>query len=420
MAAPTTADADVAVVGIGWDEGTTSRSGARMGPRALREASTMYAFQRDAEPFWDGEAGVELLGGIRWADCGDVALGPMWSPERYHNAVVDKLQPIMSSGLFPVTLGGDHSIGYPVLKALYQARGGKPVHLVQFDTHMDYWDEEGGSRFSHASPIIRSHEAGFLSGLTQYGIRSLHTPGDNIALARSRGAHIFWCQQAKDMLVDDLVEHLPKGGDVYITFDIDALDPAIAPGTGTPEPGGFSYYEAKDILLGRLRPLQRGRHGPRRGGAAVRRPRPGHGPARGPADPRHGGRRVPQARDADVSGTAYAAARDPRDGGVDRLDRRRRVGDLEHESLERLALEVDGDRPLGVVHVPELVAAVHQHRDRPPPRSRAARRSARRPATVRARRRGHRGAHPSRARAARSMRLRKAQSTSRPEIVTLS
>ena len=192
---------------------------------------------------------MELLGGIRWADTGDVALGPMWSPERYHNAVIDKLRPLMESGVFPVTLGGDHSIGYPVLKALYQSRGNKPVHLVQFDTHMDYWEEEGGSRFSHASPIIRSHEAGFIDGLTQYGIRSLHTPGDNIALAKSRGAHIFWCQQAKDMRAEDLVEHLPKGGDVYITFDIDALDPAIAPGTGTPEPGGFSYYEAKDILL---------------------------------------------------------------------------------------------------------------------------------------------------------------------------
>ena len=152
----------------------------------------MYAFQRDAEPFWDGEAGVELLGGVRWADCGDVALGPMWSPERYHNAVVDKLQPLMEAGLFPVTLGGDHSIGYPVLKALYQARGGKPFHLVQFDTHMDYWDEEGGQRFSHASPIIRSHEAGLLAGLTQYGIRSLHTrrrqhrPGQE-----PRGAHLL-------------------------------------------------------------------------------------------------------------------------------------------------------------------------------------------------------------------------------------
>jgi len=249
IAAPTTAQADVAVVGIPWDLGTTSRSGARMGPRALRELSTLWAFQQDGETLYDGEAGVELLGGVRWADCGDVPVGPMWSPERYHNAVLDKLLPILRTGLFPVTLGGDHSIGYPVLKALHQSRGGKPVHLVQFDTHMDYWDSEGGSRFSHASPIIRSHEAGFIDGLTQYGIRSLHTAGDNIALAKSRGAHIFWCQQAKDMLAADLVKHLPPGGDVYITFDIDALDPAIAPGTGTPEPGGFTYYEAKEILL---------------------------------------------------------------------------------------------------------------------------------------------------------------------------
>ena len=298
---PTTTDADVAVVGVGWDEGTTSRSGARMGPRALREASTMYAFQHDAEPFWDGEAGVELLGGVRWADCGDVALGPMWSPERYHNAVVDRLRPIMKAGLFPVTLGGDHSIGYPVLKALYQSRGGKPVHLVQFDTHMDYWDEESGSRFSHASPIIRSHEAGFLSSLTQYGIRSLHTAGDNIALAKSRGARIFWCQQAKDMLVDDLIEHLPKGADVYITFDIDALDPAIAPGTGTPEPGGFTLLRGQGHPARRVRPLQCGGHGPRRGRADVRRSRAGHGAARGPSDPGHGGSRVPPPRRSRVS-----------------------------------------------------------------------------------------------------------------------
>jgi len=246
---PTMAAADVAVVGIGWDEGTTNRSGARMGPRALREASTLWAFQNGLEPFWDGEAGVELLGGVRWADCGDVALGPMWSPERYHNAVVDKMRPLIESGVFPVTLGGDHSVTYPVLKALSQARGGKPFQLVQFDTHMDYWDQEGGQRYSHASPIIRSDESGWLAGLTQYGIRSLHTSGDNIALARSRGAHIFWCEQAKDTRVEELVEHLPVGADTYITFDIDALDPAIAPGTGTPEPGGFSYYEAKAILL---------------------------------------------------------------------------------------------------------------------------------------------------------------------------
>jgi agmatinase len=246
---PTASQADVAVIGIPWDEGTTNRSGARMGPRALREASTLWGFQQDQEPLFDGEAGVTLLGGVRWADCGDVALGPMWAAERYHNAVGERLLPLLRTGLFPVTLGGDHSITYPVLKALSESRQGEPFQLVQFDTHMDYWEEEGGQRYSHASPIIRAHEAGWLSGLTQYGIRSLHTRGDNIALAQSRGARIFWCEQAKDTRVDELVEHLEPGVDTYITFDIDALDPAIAPGTGTPEPGGFSYYEAKAILL---------------------------------------------------------------------------------------------------------------------------------------------------------------------------
>ena len=249
VAAPTAADADVAVIGIPWDQGTTSRSGARMGPRALRDTSTMWAFPNGLEALYDGEAQVKLLGGVRWADCGDVALGPMWPAEQFHAAVAARLLPLLEAGLFPITLGGDHSITYPVLNALSEARQGAPFQLVQFDTHMDYWDEEGGQRYSHASPIIRAHEAGLLAGLTQYGIRSLHTRGDNIALAKSRGAHIFWCEQAKDTLVDELVEHLEPGVDTYITFDIDALDPSIAPGTGTPEPGGFSYYEAKAILL---------------------------------------------------------------------------------------------------------------------------------------------------------------------------
>ena len=247
--APTRDEADVAVLGVPWDLGTTSRSGTRMGPRALREASTMWAFRDGLAPLYDGEARVMLMGGVRWADAGDVTLGPMWTRDRYHEAVGARVLPLLEAGVFPVTLGGDHSITYPVLSAVYKARGEKPFQLVQFDTHMDYWDEEGGERYSHASPIIRAHEAGWLSGLTQYGIRSLHTAGDNIALARKRGAHIFWCEQAKDMLPEHLVEHLEPGADVYITFDIDSLDPAIAPGTGTPEPGGFSYYEAKAILL---------------------------------------------------------------------------------------------------------------------------------------------------------------------------
>jgi len=246
---PRRGEADVAVLGVPYDAGTSSRSGARMGPRALREASTNWAFQYAPEPFYDGEAGVYLLGGVSWVDCGDVLLPPAPPTERYHEAVVTRLQPIVEEGFFPLTLGGDHSVAYPVMKAIHRTRGGKPFQLVQFDAHLDYWDDDGGERYTHESSIIRAHEDRMLSGLTQYGIRGVHTAYDNIDLAQERGSHIFWCEQARDTRVEELVEHLEVGADTYITFDIDSLDPAIAPGTGTPEPGGFSYYEAKAILL---------------------------------------------------------------------------------------------------------------------------------------------------------------------------
>ncbi len=145
---PTAADGDVAVLGVPYDEGTTNRPGARMGPRALREASTNWAYRDGTTAFYDGEADAQLLGGVRWVDCGDVDLAPTLSHERRHAAIAERLQPIVAAGLFPVTLGGDHSIAYATLRAVNQARGGAPFELVQFDTHMDYWDERvaNGSR----------------------------------------------------------------------------------------------------------------------------------------------------------------------------------------------------------------------------------------------------------------------------------
>lgn len=241
---PTRADGDVAVLGVPFDEATTSRPGTRYGPRAIREASTMWAYRSGADALYDGEAGAYALGGVRFVDAGDVELGPTWPEERRITAISERVRPLLAAGLLPLVLGGDHSITYPVLAAYGERR----PHLVQLDTHMDYWDEEGGMRYTHASPIIRAHEEGLVSGVSQYGIRGLHTDRDNIELAAARGVRTFWCEQAKRTPVEDLVAHIEPGRPVYITLDIDALDPAIAPGTGTPEPGGFSYYEAKALL----------------------------------------------------------------------------------------------------------------------------------------------------------------------------
>ncbi len=244
VADPRHTDADVAILGIPYDEATTARPGARYGPRAMRDASTNWAYREGTTPFYDGEAGATLLGGVRFVDSGDVDLPPTAQPERSHPLIGARVGRLLEHGLFPVVLGGDHSITYPILKAF----GGRPLHLVQFDTHMDYWHDEGGMLYTHASPIVRSHESGLAQRVTQYGIRGLHTDADQIELAAERGVTTFWCEQAKRTPVEELVAHIEPGEDVYITFDIDALDPSVAPGTGTPEPGGFSYYEAKALL----------------------------------------------------------------------------------------------------------------------------------------------------------------------------
>lgn len=253
IADPAKADGDVAVVGIPWDGGTTSRPGARYGPRALRDISTFWAYRGGDEPFYDGEAGAQILAGVRFVDAGDIDLPPTAPAEVTHPLIAGRVAQLLAAGLFVVVLGGDHSITYPVLQGYAAARragagGARPLHLVQFDTHMDYWDNEGGMRTTHASPIVRSHEDGLVQRITQYGIRGLHTESDQIELARGRGVTTFWAEAAKRTPVEELVAHIEPGEEVYLTFDIDALDPAIAPGTGTPEPGGFSYYEAKAIL----------------------------------------------------------------------------------------------------------------------------------------------------------------------------
>ena len=259
---PAGTEGEVAVIGIPYDEGVTARTGAREGPRALRAMSAQWAYREGAEPFWDGEAGAQLLGGVRFVDTGDVEPAPTAPANVTHPRIAGRVAGVMNAGLFPVVLGGDHSITYPVLRGVNRAReeqvlgravAGRAVHLVHFDTHMDYWDQIGGQPHTHASPIIRAHEAGLVSGITQYGIRGLHTAADNLALARERGVVSFWCEAAKRELreggIDRLVEPIPADAEVWITFDVDCLDPAIAPGTGTPEPGGFGYYEAKALLL---------------------------------------------------------------------------------------------------------------------------------------------------------------------------
>lgn len=254
VAQPTLADGDVAVIGVPYDEGTTGRAGAREGPQALRAISGQWAYREGTEAFWDGETASSLLGGVRFVDAGDVALAPTAPAEVSFPLIGGRVAECLRAGVFPVVLGGDHSITYPVLLGVQQARGPglRPVQLVHFDAHMDYWNDIGGEFFTHASPIIRAHEDELASTIVQYGIRSLHTAADNVELARERGVATFWCQPVQQELrahgIRYLIESVEPDTETWVTFDIDCLDPAIAPGTGVPEPGGFTYYEAKMLL----------------------------------------------------------------------------------------------------------------------------------------------------------------------------
>jgi agmatinase len=254
VAQPSLADGDVAILGVPYDEGTTGRAGAREGPHALRTISGQWAYREGSQAFWDGEAELSLLEGIRFVDAGDVYLPPTAQPEVSFPLIGTRLAELLRVGLFPVVLGGDHSITYPLLLGVERVRGERvpPVQLVQFDAHMDYWNDIGGEFFTHASPIIRAHEDEVAGRIVQYGIRCLHTEADNVELARSRGVVTYWCEPIKEQLKGAgalrLTEAVEPDVDTWITFDIDCLDPAIAPGTGVPEPGGFTYYEARALL----------------------------------------------------------------------------------------------------------------------------------------------------------------------------
>ncbi len=229
--------ADMVVWGVPFDAATSNRPGARFGPQAIRRASAMlegdpqYPFQFD--PF-------EKLAVIDWGDCG-LDYG---RPEDTAKAICSQAAQIIAAGPLLLTLGGDHFVTYPLLQA--HARKYGPLALVQFDAHQDTWNPEAG-RIDHGSFVARAAIEGLIDvkRSIQIAIRS-HAPADH-------GLEIVWGHEIETLGVAGVTERILKRagqGRVYLTFDIDALDPAFAPGTGTPVAGGISTREALMILRG--------------------------------------------------------------------------------------------------------------------------------------------------------------------------
>ncbi len=241
-------DAEVAVLGVPNDMGTQWRSGTRFGPRAIREASTLFSFGHGGA--YDHEDDITYLSQeqVRIVDIGDADIVHTDMNTSHANTEM-AVRKILQMGAMPLILGGDHSISYPCIKAFEEH--GRPIHVVQFDAHLDFVDVRHGVRYGHGNPMRRASQMDHVTGLSQLGIRNVSSSNrQDYEDARAAGSDILSVRQIRAMGKDAVLERIPAGVDYYVTIDIDGFDVSIAPGTGTPSHGGFLYYEVLEMLQG--------------------------------------------------------------------------------------------------------------------------------------------------------------------------
>lgn len=243
-------DADVAILGAPFDFGTQWRAGARFGPRAVREASTLFSFGHAGAYDHEDDA-TYLDGSVRMVDIGDADIIHTKTDES-HEGIQLGVEKILEAQALPVVIGGDHSINIPCVNAFAKdcAKNG-PIHVVQIDAHLDFVDERHGVTAGHGNPMRRAIEKDYVSGMTQLGIRNVSsTAKEGYEDARARGSDILSVRQVRKLGPEAVLDRIPKGARYYVTIDIDAFCPSIASGTGTPSHGGFQYYDVLEILQG--------------------------------------------------------------------------------------------------------------------------------------------------------------------------
>lgn len=235
--------AEIGFLGVPWDSGTTNRPGARHAPRALRDASTMIRMVNQATrlaPFHTA----------RVADFGDATVN-LTDVGQTLDLVERQFAKLKGAEVVPLMIGGDHLLSLPVLRAM--AKDG-PLGFVHFDAHTDLFDGYfGGQRYTHGTPFRRAVEEGLLdpARMMQIGIRGTSYDGEDRAFAEATGIRIVPIEEFRARGVADVMAEARDilGNDpTYLSFDIDGIDPAFAPGTGTPEIGGFSPFEAQEML----------------------------------------------------------------------------------------------------------------------------------------------------------------------------
>ena len=244
--APEDADeVDIALVGVPWDGGTTNRAGARHGPRQIRDLSTMARNVHHA-------TGIKPFHLCNCADLGDSSVNPV-DIEDTLERVEQFYSTIVSQGIVPLTAGGDHLITLPVMRALCST---EPVGMVHFDAHTDTLDRYfGESKYTHGTPFRRAIEEGLLDPkrTVQIGIRGALYSDRDKEWGLEQGIRVIEIEECNDLGVDAVIKEARRvvgDGRTYLSFDVDALDPVYAPGTGTPEIGGITTYEAQKMIRG--------------------------------------------------------------------------------------------------------------------------------------------------------------------------
>lgn len=248
MRAPFTTSADgvdIGLIGVPYDGGTTNRPGARHGPREIRNMSSLMRSIHHVSrcnPY-------ELC---KVADLGDVRFTKVFN----EIAVVEEIEAfyrdLHEQGTIPLTAGGDHSITYPIFKAI---ASDQQLGMVHIDAHTDTWDEFQGSKFNHGAPFRRAVEDGLLDPkrTIQIGIRGAQNTSEGWDYSIDHGMRVVFMEEFDEIGVDAVIEEARRvvgDGPTYVSFDVDGLDPVYAPGTGTPEIGGITTIDAQKLLRG--------------------------------------------------------------------------------------------------------------------------------------------------------------------------
>jgi guanidinopropionase len=241
--APKIKDVDIGIIGVPWDSGTTNRPGPRHGPRQLRDASTMIRAQHPV-------SGIRPYEKLNCADLGDVSINPA-DIEDSMARITSFYKKLIETGIKPLTAGGDHLTSLPVLRALAEKA---PLGMIHFDSHTDlfhsYFD---GTMFTHGTPFRRAVEENLLDPkrVIQIGIRGTQYDSEDLDFANSVGIRVIKIDEFFDRGIQDVMaeaREIVGENETYISYDIDFIDPAFAPGTGTPEVGGPNSYEALKVV----------------------------------------------------------------------------------------------------------------------------------------------------------------------------